>query len=68
MLAPYGLGIGRMFAVDLAASPAWALAADGTTLIPALQMTDADPFGAFNDDLGTRVVVIYLAPEEGVPA
>jgi hypothetical protein len=67
MLAPFGLGIGKMFAVDIAASPAWALAGDGLTVIPTTQMLDADS-GAFNDDLGQRVIVIYLAPGENVPA
>jgi hypothetical protein len=33
-----------------------------------LQMTDADPLGAFNDDLGNRVKVVYLAPGEAFPA
>jgi hypothetical protein len=68
LLAPFGLGIGRMFAVDMAASPAWALAADGVTQVPITQMTDADPFGAFNDDLGARVIVVYVAPGESVPS
>jgi len=68
MLAPFGLNIGSLFAVDLAASPAWALAGDGVTVIPTTQMLDADPVGAFNDDLGTRVVVVFLAPGESVPS
>jgi hypothetical protein len=67
MLAPFGLNIGSLIAVDAAASPAWALAGDGETLIPVAQTTDADPFGAFNDDIGTRVLVVYLKPGE-VPA
>jgi hypothetical protein len=85
MLAPFGLNIGSLFAVDLAASPAWVLGPvsnDPSTplswigpaistsqlTIPAYQMLDADPVGAFNDDLGTRVVVVYLAPGESVPS
>jgi hypothetical protein len=76
MLAPFGLGIGKMFAVDLAASPAWALSGDGLTVIPTTQMLDADavdwsdspPAVAFNGDLGVRVIVLYLAPGEVVPA
>jgi hypothetical protein len=67
MLAPFGLNIGSLITVDASASPAWALAGDGETLIPVAQTTDADPFGAFNDDLGTRVLVVYLKPGE-VPA
>lgn len=53
LLAPYALGIGSMLAVDLAASPQEEAA--GT--LP--QSTDA---GA--EDLGTRVIVVYIAPGE----
>jgi hypothetical protein len=66
LLAPFGLGIGSMFAVDLTASPVNVLAPDGATVIPATEMIDADPVGAFNDDMGARVIVIYLASGEGV--
>lgn len=62
LLAPFGLGIGTMIAVDMAASPTAMLAADGTTVIPATLMTDPDPVGAFNDDLGSRVIVIFIPP------
>jgi hypothetical protein len=55
LLAPYGLGIGSLFAIDTAASAA----VEATGRLP--QSTDAGP-----DDLGTRVVVIYLAPGETV--
>jgi len=44
MLAPYGLGIGRMFAVELAASPAWALAANWATIVPSAQVIDGSPW------------------------
>ena len=75
MLAPFGLNIGSLYAVDLAASPAWALAADGVTPVPSVQMTDADaidwsasaPAVNFNSDLGTRVIVVFLAPGEALP-
>ena len=77
LLAPYGLGIGSLYAVDLAATPAAALVtltayqaalknAATSSVAPVLQSTDADPLGAFNDDLGNRVVVAYLAPGETI--
>jgi len=53
MLAPHGLGIGSMYAVDLTATSAEE--AEGRKL----QSVDAGP-----DDLGVRVVVVYLAPGE----
>ena len=72
LLEPFGLGIGAMFATDLSASAAPALVTltatqaaiagvDATTVQPALQMTDAGP-----DDLGTRVIVVFVAPGETV--
>ena len=64
LLAPYGLGIGSMYAIDMAATTAPALLGTTGTVVPVLQMTDADPLGAFNDDLGNRVIVVYLAPNE----
>jgi hypothetical protein len=73
LLAPYGLGIGSMFAVDLAAAPAaasigltWTQAQIAgvalTSVGPVNQPVDADPVGAFANDLGTRVIVVYVAP------
>lgn len=53
LLAPYALGIGSLFAVDMAAY----MAAEESGVLP--QSTDA---GA--DDLGERVKVFYLAPGE----
>ena len=78
LLAPYGLGIGSMFAVDLAATPQSALTGltptqaeiqnvGTSSVVPVLQATDADPLGAFNGDLGNRVIVVYLAPGESLP-
>ncbi len=75
MLAPYGLGIGTMFAVDLAATTQPAIIgmtptqteianATASSVGPVLQSVDADPLGSFNDDLGNRVIVVYLAPDE----
>jgi hypothetical protein len=64
MLAPFGLGIGSLLAVDTSASPAWLLDSSAVVPSPVLQTTDADPFGAFSGDLGTRVLVIYLKPGE----
>ena len=66
LLAPYGLGIGSMYAVDMAATAGSALVGTTGTVGPVLQMTDADPLGAFNDDLGNRVKVVFLAPGEVV--
>ena len=63
MLAPFALGIGTMFAVDLAASPEY-IQPVAAPPIPAMAMLDADPQGAFNDDLGARVIVTYLSPAE----
>jgi hypothetical protein len=70
LLAPFGLGIGKLLAVDLAAAPAWILPPNGDPLHPisAYQMTDADPLTLFNDDLGARVIVVYLVPGEAVPS
>jgi hypothetical protein len=56
MLAPYALGIGSLFAVDLAAVSA----PETSGILP--QSVDAGP-----DDLGTRVIVVYAAPGEEVP-
>ena len=78
LLAPYGLGIGSMFAVDLAATTQLAIIgltptqaeianATASSVGPVLQPVDADPLGAFNDDLGNRVIVVYLAPGETLP-
>ena len=78
LLAPYGLGIGSMFAVDLAATTLPALTGltptqaeiqntSTSSVVPVLQMTDADPLGAFNNDLGNRVIVVFLAPGETLP-
>lgn len=67
LLGPYGLGIGSMYAVDQAATAAPALIGTTGVVGPVLQMTDADPLDAFNDDLGTRVIVVYLAPNETMP-
>ena len=72
LLAPFGLGIGTMFAVDLAASAAPAMVTLTPTQAsiagvaaqssqPALQMVDAGP-----EDLGTRVIVVFVAPGETV--
>ena len=55
LLAPYGLGIGSMLAIDLRA----AAATETAGVLP--QSVDAGP-----DDLGTRVVVVYIAPGEVV--
>ena len=62
LLAPYGLGIGSMFAVDLAASPSPALIGTTGVVGPVVQATDAGP-----DDLGARVRVIYIEPGEVIP-
>ena len=67
LLAPYGLGIGSMYAIDMAATTAPSLVGTTGTVGQVLQMTDADPLGAFNDDLGNRVIVVYLAPNEAFP-
>jgi len=53
LLAPWGLGIGSMYAVDLTATAAEE--AEGRLL----QSVDAGP-----DDFGVRVVVVFLAPGE----
>lgn len=53
LLAPYGLGIGSMFAHDLAA----AAAVEDAGILP--QSVDAG-----ENDLGSRVVVLYIAPGE----
>lgn len=55
LLAPHGLGIGSMFALDLHA----AAEEEAAGILP--QSVDAG-----EDDLGTRVIVIYLAPGEVV--
>lgn len=55
LLAPYGLGIGSMLAVDLRA----AAATEAAGILP--QSVDAG-----SDDLGSRVIVVYLAPGEVV--
>ena len=67
LLGPYGLGIGSMYAIDMAATTARALIGTTSTVGQVLQMTDADPLGAFSDDLGNRVKVVYLAPGESFP-
>lgn len=56
LLQPYRLGIGSMYAVDMAAykTPS---TVDGPA--DALNVTDAG-----SDDLGTRVIVLYLMPGE----
>jgi hypothetical protein len=55
LLEPYALGIGSMFAVDLQA-----VAADGPEgFLP--DAVDAGP-----EDLGERVVVVYIAPGEAI--
>ncbi len=75
LLAPYGLGIGSMFAIDLAATALPALVGltptqaeiqnvGPSSVVPVLQPVDADPLGAFNGDLGNRVIVVYLAVGE----
>jgi hypothetical protein len=56
MLAPFGLGIGSMYAVDLTA------AAQREASGHRPQSVDAGP-----EDLGVRVVVLYLAPGEALP-
>ena len=56
MLAPFGLGIGSMYAVDLTA----AAQREASGHLP--QSVDAGP-----EDLGVRVVVLYLAPGEALP-
>ena len=66
LLGPSGLGIGSMYAIDQAATAAPALVGTTGVVGPVLQMTDADPLGSFNDDLGTRVLVVYLAPGESL--
>jgi hypothetical protein len=53
LLAPYALGIGSMYALDMSASAAQEAAG------MLAQSTDAGP-----DDLGTRVVVVYVPPGE----
>ena len=55
LLEPYALGIGSMFAVDLRA----VAEAGPTGFLPASVDAEAE-------DLGTRVVVIYLAPGEAL--
>lgn len=55
LLEPYALGIGSMLAVDLQA-----VATDG----PEGFLPNAVDAGA--EDLGTRVVVVYLAPGEAI--
>jgi hypothetical protein len=47
--------------VTLTATQAAIAGVDATTVQPALQMTDAGP-----DDLGTRVIVVFVAPGEVV--
>jgi hypothetical protein len=56
MLAPYGLGIGSLYAIDLTA------AAQREEVGHRPQSVDAGP-----EDLGVRVVVLYLAPGEALP-
>jgi hypothetical protein len=55
MLAPYGLGIGSLYAVDLTA------AAQREQVGYRSQPVDAGP-----EDLGVRVMVLYLAPGEAL--
>ena len=56
MLAPFGLGIGSMYAVDMTA------AAQKEAAGHRPQSVDAGP-----EDLGVRVLVVYLAPGEALP-
>ena len=56
LLAPFGLGIGAMYAVDMTASSAREEAGHKP------QSVDAGP-----EDLGVRVLVLYLAPGEALP-
>lgn len=56
MLAPFGLGIGSLYAVDLTAASAKEEAGHRP------QSVDAGP-----EDLGVRVMVLYLAPGEDLP-
>jgi hypothetical protein len=56
MLAPFGLGVGSMYAVDLTAT------AQKEAVGHRPQSVDAGP-----EDLGVRMVVLYLAPGEALP-
>jgi hypothetical protein len=53
LLAPYALGIGTLLAVDLSA----AAAVEAAGILP--QSVDAGP-----EDLGARVIVVFIAPGE----
>jgi hypothetical protein len=56
LLAPYGLDIGSLYAVDLTAAAQREQAGHRS------QPVDAGP-----EDLGVRVMVVYLAPGEVLP-
>ena len=62
ILAPYALGLGVMFATDLAATTANQVLDTVGTIGPISQPIDAGP-----DDLGTRVIVVFIPAAELVP-